>query len=78
MLYHFVHYTCGASQSMTRGEYFKLCPALVQEQVYTWVIASSFVMLLEAPPPPPPRYGGRSDKNILETGLVHVHVDTND
>ena len=36
----------GASKSMTTDEHFKLCPALVQEQVYTWVIASSFVMLL--------------------------------
>ena len=34
---------------MKNDEYFKLCTALVQEQVYTWVIASSFVkMLLEA------------------------------
>ena len=33
---------------MTEDEYSKLCPALVQEQVYTWVIASYFVMLLEA------------------------------
>ena len=41
----------GASKSMTKDEYFKLCPALVQEQVYTWVIVSPFI-LLEAPPPP--------------------------
>ena len=40
----------GTSKSMTKDEYFKLCTALVQEQVYTWVIASSFAMLLEAPP----------------------------
>ena len=49
---------------MTKDEYFKLCPALVQEQVYAWVIASSFVMLLEAP-----EYGGR---HVLETELVYM------
>ena len=56
---------------MTKDEYFKQCPALVQEQVYAWVIASSFVMLLEAPtpPPPPPQYGGR---RVLETELVYI------
>ena len=44
-------------------EHFKLCPALVKEQVYAWVIASSFVMLLEAP-----QYGGR---HVLKTELVY-------
>ena len=48
---------------MTKDEYFKLCPTLVQEQVYDWVIASSFVCSWK-----PPRYGGR---HILETELVY-------
>ena len=58
---------------MTKDEYFKLCPTLVQEQVYAWVIASSFVCSWK-----PPRYGGR---HILETELVYtfqyapVHAD---
>ena len=30
-----------------KDEHFKLPTALVQEQVYAWVIASSFVMLLD-------------------------------
>ena len=34
---------------MTKDEYFKLCIALVQEQLYTWVIASSVVMVVDAP-----------------------------
>ena len=40
----------GVSKSIIKEEYFKLhvCTALVQKQVYAWVIASSFV-LLEAP-----------------------------
>ena len=49
---------------MTKDEYFKLYTAVVQEQV--WVIASSFVMLLEAPPP---RYGWC---HVLETELVYT------
>ena len=49
MLYHFVRHTWGTSKSMTKDEYFKLCTALVQEQVYTWVIASSFVLLMDGP-----------------------------
>ena len=53
----------GASESMTKDEYFKLCPTSVQEQVYAWVIASSFVCSWK-----PPRYGGR---HILETELVY-------
>ena len=48
---------------MTKDEHFKLCPTLVQEQVYAWVIASSFVCSWK-----PPRYGGR---HILETELVY-------
>ena len=40
-----------------------LCTALVQEQQYTWVIASSFVMLLDGPP----RYGRRCDTIFLKT-----------
>ena len=39
----------GASKSMTKDEYFKLCTALVQEQVYAWGIASSFVCLGSPP-----------------------------
>ena len=53
----------GASKSITKDEYLKLCPSLVQEQVYAWVIASSFVCSWK-----PPRYGGR---HILETELVY-------
>ena len=34
---------------MTKDEYFKLCTALVQEQVYAWGIASSFVCLGSPP-----------------------------
>ena len=68
MFYRFVLHTWGASKSMTKDEHFKLCPALVQEQVYAWVIASSFVMLLEAP-----QYGGR---HVLETELVYTDNHT--
>ena len=53
----------GASESMTKDEYFKLCPTLVQEQAYAWVITSSFVCSWK-----PPRYGGR---HLLETELVY-------
>ena len=42
-------YIWGASKSMTKDEYFKLCTALVQEQVYAWGIASSFVCLGSPP-----------------------------
>ena len=34
---------------MTKDEYCKICTALDQEQVYTWVIVSSLIMLLEGP-----------------------------
>ena len=51
-----------APKSMTKDEYFKLCTDLVQEQVYTWVIASAlFNMILDAP-----RYGGQSDITFLK------------
>ena len=51
---------------MTKDEFFKLCTALVQEQVYAWVIASSFVCSWK-----PPRYGGR---HALETELVYTQA----
>ena len=48
---------------MTKDEFFKLGTALVQEQVYAWVIASSFVCSWK-----PPRYGGR---HAIKTELVY-------
>ena len=50
---------------MTKDEYFKLCTALVQEQVYAWGITSSLICLSWKPP----RYGGR---HALETELVYI------
>ena len=47
-LYRFICHNWGASKSMTKDVYLKLCTALVEKQVFTWVTASSFVMLLEA------------------------------
>ena len=64
-----------AGQKMSISNYVLL---LVQEQVYAWVIASSFVMLLEAPPPPPPvRRTPRSWNQIglyvfLRRSLAHI------
>ena len=68
-LYRFVHHTWGASKSMTKDGYFKPCTGLVQEQVYAWVIASSFVMLLEAP-----KVWRTKWYNILKTELVYTLV----
>ena len=45
---------------------YTVCTALVLEQVYTWVIASSFVMLLEAP-----QVWRMKRYNVLETELVY-------
>ena len=49
--YRFSCHTRGGSQEHDRRRVRQLhvCTALVQEHVYTWVISSSFVMLLEAP-----------------------------
>ena len=48
----------GASKSMTKDEYFKLCPTLVQEQVYAW----SLHHLLSALGSPP----GMADARFLK------------
>ena len=63
MLYRSVRHTWGAPKSMTKDEYFKLhvSTALVQEHVYTWVIAS-LVLLLD-------------DPQIWLTGTVFLKVD---
>ena len=62
---------------MTKDEYFKLCTALVQEQVYAWGIASSFVCLGSPP--------GMADAMLLKPNWsiprvgaqgVHQHVLT--
>ena len=53
----------GLPRAWQKMSFIKLCTALVQEQVYAWVIASSFVCSWK-----PPRYGGR---HALETELVY-------
>ena len=42
-------YLGGLPRAWQKDEYFKLCTALVQEQVYAWGIASSFVCLGSPP-----------------------------
>ena len=53
-MYRFVRHAWGASKSMTKDEYFKLCPTLVQEQVYMPGSLHHLLSALGSPPPPPP------------------------
>ena len=52
-------------QEHDKRQVFETKTALVQEQVYAWVIASSFVKLLEAP-----QVWRMKRYNVLETELV--------
>ena len=73
-LYRFAHHTRGggggASKSLTKDKDFKLCPALVQEQVYIKLYTpGSLHQFLSCSWKPSGIYGGR---RALETELVYT------